>query len=49
MQDISKLEIDKMEDVVLIDNEAKEFRQIVKANFEIRFGYRLRSLNIDLN
>lgn len=49
MQDISRLEIDKMEDVVLIDNEAKEFRQIVKANFEIRFGYRLRSLNIDLN
>lgn len=45
MQKISKMELKSLEDIYIMEEEAREFRQIVKANFELRFGTTLKSLN----
>ncbi|MBO5103366.1 MAG: DNA repair protein RecO [Clostridia bacterium] len=49
MQKLSKTEIEKLEDIVLMENEAREFRQLIRANFEIHFGVNLKSLNTAFN
>mgnify|MGYP002524075434 FL=1 len=45
MQKISKIPVSALEDIFIMENEAREFRQIVKANFALRFGWELRSLS----
>lgn len=45
MQKIARMEPKSLEDIFLMDSEAKEFRRLVRANFELRFGVQLKSLN----
>lgn len=46
MQKISKMEVSALEDIFVMEEEAIEFRQIIKANFALRFGSTLRSLEV---
>ncbi len=44
MQKMVKVDFEDLAGVEILDEEAKEFRQIIRANFEIRFGVALKSL-----
>jgi len=45
MQKIAQIPVSELPDIVLMKDEAKEFRQVIKANFNLRFGWQLRSLS----
>jgi len=45
MQNISRIPVSELSDIYIMENEAREFRQIIKANFQLRFGWELRSLS----
>ena len=44
MQMLAKTPLTKLENFVLMENEAREIRQIIRTNIEIRFGVKLKSL-----
>ena len=49
MQTLAHTPLHSLENIVLMDNEAKEFRHIIMASFEIHFGVKLKSLNVDVD
>lgn len=49
IQKIARVPMSELEDIYIMKEEANEFRQIVRANFDLRFGVKLRSLNQSLS
>ncbi len=45
MQNLPHLEFNQLENIVITDTEAREFRQIIRANCELRYGKILRSIS----
>ncbi len=45
MQNLPKLEFDQLENIVITDTEAREFKTIIRANFACRFGKNLKTLS----
>lgn len=45
MQQLARTPVSEMPDICVMENEAKEFRHIIRANFQLRFGWQLRSLS----
>lgn len=44
MQNITKLQFAELENIVITEDEAREFRQIIRANFLLHYNRELRSL-----
>ncbi len=47
LQNMSKLQFAELENIVINEIEAKEFHQIIRANFLLRFGKELRSISLN--
>lgn len=49
IQKIARMPLSELEDIFVMEEEATEFRKIVCANFDLRFGVKLRSLDHSLS
>lgn len=49
MQKISKTPLRDLDNIFIMEDEAREYRDVIKANFKLRFGVELRSLSVSMN